>query len=82
MAGERKLHLPPVTGSLLFFDEFLFDQAVDQPDRRVWGNLEPFGQVAHIHGSAGFRVESLDGEERLMLLRRETGRDGGGLAET
>ena len=55
-------------------DQFLRHQPINQPNRAVVAELQSFRQLAH--GDFVARGKALDGQQGLILLRR----DAGGLA--
>ena len=79
VGGERDKDLPPVRRAPVTRDKLLTHRPINQFDRTVMLQLEPLGEVAD---RGIFPVgEALQGEHQLMLLRFQSRRVGGLLAE-
>lgn len=77
MRRERNAHLTPVRRSGTALDEPLFDETVDLAGRAMGAQHQPLGKLAHKHSAA----RGANGEQSLVLLRRDPGLRGFILAE-
>ena len=69
--GELNKHLPPVRNGRRTRHQFIHDQPVNQPDRAMVAKLQSFCQFAHRDPVPS--GETLNGEQCLMLLGRDSG---------
>lgn len=79
LAGERQQNLPPVGGAAPAADEALGLEAIDQTDGAVVPQTQAFGEISHGNGAPTGAAPY--GEQRLMLLCRQSRLLCGGLAE-
>src|SRR5581483_631707 len=68
-AGEPHKNLPPVFSRGFARNELFRDQAVNEPDGAVMAQLQSLRQFAYGHPVPPRKA--LDGQQRLVLLRRE-----------
>ena len=69
--GEFNKHPPPVRNGRCARHQFIHDQPVNQPDRTMVAKLQSFRQFTH-RDPIPFG-ETLNGEQCLMLLGRDSG---------
>jgi len=78
--AELNEDLAAILGGRFTNDQLLHHQPINQSNRAVVAELQSFGQLAH--GDPVARGKTLDGQQGLMLLRRNASRHGGSFAET
>jgi hypothetical protein len=77
--GEADMNSASVGVRVFAKNELQCNKTVNQSDGAVMATLEPFGQLADVNAfTAG---KSFDGEQGLVLLRRDSRPSGGFLAE-
>jgi hypothetical protein len=70
ISRQRKVNSPPIAGVCFAPDEIVRGKAVSQSDRALVPDLQSFRQLADGHSIPGGK--SLDGQQSLVLLGRET----------